>query len=411
MPYELFIARRYLRARRKTGFINLITYISIFGVAIGVAALIIVLTVMNGFEEEVRSRIIGFDSHVRVRRYHNDPIEEYRAYLDTIQTIPHVTGASPYIMDKGLIRHGQRSTFVFMKGTDQELVTQVSDLEKNIVQGDLELGKAVAKDSTILPGIVLGRWVADELMADVGDKVILISAKGVRSVFQQPEVKQFVVTGLFETGFFEFDNTFLYVSLESAQELLRMGDRVIGIEVSLDDMYKAKEVADVIDEKIGFPQFSMTWFELKRNLFSWMELEKWAMFIILCLIILVAAFNIISTLIMVVMEKTREIGILKAMGATSKSVLRIFIYEGIVVGVIGTVLGCVIGYALCALQIRYDFISIPGDVYFINSLPMKMQTLDFVWISGAALIICLVASLYPAKRASRLVPVDAIRYE
>jgi len=413
IPYELFIARRYLRARRKTGFINLITYISIFGVAIGVAALIIVLTVMNGFEEEVRSRIIGFDSHVRFRRYHNDPIDEYRTYMDTIRTIPHVTGVSPYIMDKGLIRNGQRSTFVFMKGTDQETVTEVSDLDKNIVQGDLELGNVAAEDSTILPGIVLGRWVAEELMADVGHKIVIISGKGVRSIFQQPQVKQFVVTGLFETGFYEFDNTFVYVSLESAQELLRLGDTVSGIEVSLDDMYRAKPVADTIDEKIGFPQFSMTWFELKRNLFSWMQLEKWAMFIILCLIILVAAFafNIISTLIMVVMEKTREIGILKAMGATSRSVLKIFIYEGIVVGVIGTALGCFIGYMLCWLQIKYDFISIPGDVYFINSLPMKMQVLDFVWISLAALVICLGASLYPAKRASKLVPVDAIRYE
>jgi len=367
--------------------------------------------VMNGLEEEVRSRIIGFDSHVRFRRYHNDPIDEYRTYMDTIRTIPHVTGVSPYIMDKGLIRNGQRSTFVFMKGTDQETVTEVSDLDKNIVQGDLELGNVAAEDSTILPGIVLGRWVAEELMADVGHKIVIISGKGVRSIFQQPQVKQFVVTGLFETGFYEFDNTFVYVSLESAQELLRLGDTVSGIEVSLDDMYRAKPVADTIDEKIGFPQFSMTWFELKRNLFSWMQLEKWAMFIILCLIILVAAFNIISTLIMVVMEKTREIGILKAMGATSRSVLKIFIYEGIVVGVIGTALGCFIGYMLCWLQIKYDFISIPGDVYFINSLPMKMQVLDFVWISLAALVICLGASLYPAKRASKLVPVDAIRYE
>jgi lipoprotein-releasing system permease protein len=411
-PFELFIARRYLRARRKTGFINLITYISIGGVAIGVAALIIVLTVMNGFEEEVRSRIIGFDSHIRVRRYHNEGMETYNAYMDSIRSIPRVVGVSPYILEKGIILKGKRSTFIFLKGAEQETVSDVSDLNENIKYGDLEFGLAESKNGKKLPGIVVGWWVLDALLADIGDEVIVTSGKGFRpSLGWTPPMKQFVITGAFQTGFFEFDNTFVFMSIESAQQLLRMGDTVSGIEVKVDDYFKAKEVSDKIDEKIGFPYTAMTWFEMKKNLFSWMQLEKWAMFIILCLIILVAAFNIISTLIMMVMEKTREIGILKAMGATSKSVLRIFLYEGIVVGVIGTFIGCLIGYLLCWAQIRYDFISIPGDVYFISSLPMKMQPLDFVWISAAALFICLAASIYPARRASKLIPVDAIRYE
>ncbi len=410
-PFELFIARRYLQARRKTGFINLITYISILGVTIGVAALIIVLSVMNGFEEEVRSRIIGFDSHVRLRRYHNEGVEKVQELMKTIADIPHITGMSPYILDKGMIRNGQRSTGVFVRGADQETVDDVSDLSKNLVYGRLELGGVHTDDGRVLPGIVLGRWVADELMADLGDKVVIISGTGVTSMFQTPPVKQFVVTGMFETGFFEFDNTFVYISLESAQSLFRMGGNVSGIDIRLDDLYKADAVVKEIDKRIGFPYFSMTWFEMKKNLFSWMQIEKWAMFIILCLIILVAAFNIISTLIMVVMEKTREIGILKAMGAGSQSILRIFLYEGIVVGVIGTLLGCLIGYLLCWAQMKYRFFSIPGDVYFISSLPVQMQASDFLYVGLAAILICLLSAVYPAKKASSLVPVEAIRYE
>ncbi len=411
MPYEFFIARRYLKARRKTGFINLITYISILGVTIGVAALIIVLSVMNGFESEVRSRIIGFDTHIRLRAYHNSGIDNYDEIVNTIRGIPHIIGLSPYILDKGVIRSGDQSTGIMVRGADQRTVNDVSDLGKNIVYGELELGPVPRENGRDLPGIVLGRYLADQLLVDVGDNVVIISVSDVRSMFQAPPVKQFRVTGFFETGFYEYDNVYAYISIPTAQELFQMGEKVSGIEIRLDDLYRADAVVKEIDKRLGYPYYALTWFEMRKNLFSWMQLEKWAMFIILCLIILVAAFNIISTLIMVVMEKTKEIGILKSMGSTSRSITRIFLYEGIVVGVIGTLLGFGIGYTLCWIQQKYHFFKLPGDVYFINTIPIKMEAIDFVLISIAAVLICLVAAIYPARKAARLAPVEAIRYE
>lgn len=412
MPYEFFIAKRYLKSRRKTGFINLITYISILGVTIGVAALIIVLSVMNGFESEVRSRIIGFDTHIRLRTYHDQGVELYQDVMEKIKDIPHIIGMSPYILDKGMIRNGERSDGVIVRGADQSTINVVSDLSKNIIYGKLELGFVIPEvGGRELPGIVVGRYLADRLLVDLGDKVVLISPTGVHSMFQTPPVKQFVVTGFFETGMYEYDDAYVYISIQAAQELFQFGSKVSGIEIRLDNLNKASFVEKEIDERLGFPYYALTWFEMRKNLFSWMQLEKWAMFIILCLIILVAAFNIVSTLIMVVMEKTREIGILKSIGATSRSITRIFLYEGIVVGVIGTMLGFGIGYILCWTQQRYRFFSLPGDVYFINTLPVKMEVLDFVFIGFAAIIICLLAAIYPAKKAASLVPVEAIRYE
>jgi len=409
--YELMIARRYLRARQKTGFINVITYISILGVTIGVAALIIVLSVMNGFESEVRSRIIGFDTHIRLRTYHDQGMENPQQVMDQIRSIPHIVGMSPYVLDKGMLQNNDRSDGVILRGADPSTVNQVSDLQKNILYGKLELGDVSTSDGGKAPGIVVGRYLAERLFLELGQTVVVISPTGVHSLFQMPPVKQFVVTGFFETGMYEYDNAYAYISVQSAQQLFQMGKKVTGIEIRLDDLYKAKTVVEKIDEKLGFPYFPLTWFDMRKNLFSWMQLEKWAMFIILSLIVLVAAFNIISTIIMVVMEKTKEIGILKSMGATSKSITRIFLYEGMVVGVVGTVVGLLIGYGLCWTQSKYHFLSLPGDVYFINKLPIRMEILDFVFVGVAAILICLLASVYPAKRASSLIPVEAIRYE
>jgi len=412
--YEFFIARRYLKSRSKTGFINLITYISILGVAIGVAALIIVLSVMNGFESEVRSRIIGFDSHIRLRTYHDRGIDNPEEIMEAVRGLPHITGLSPYILDKGMIRSkiNGKSSGVIIRGADQKTISQVSELEKNMIYGEMNLGpvRPVAED-TFLPGIVVGRWLADRLFLDVGDRVFLISPAGMQTIFNQPPVKQFVVSGYFETDMYEYDDNYVYISIESAQELFRMGHSVSGIEIHLDDFYKAADVVKIIDDKLGYPYYALSWFDMRKNLFSWMQLEKWAMFIALSLIIIVAAFNIITTLIMVVMEKTKEIGILKSMGATSKSIMKVFVFEGLVVGVIGTMIGFLAGYALCWAQMKYQFFSLPGDVYFINYLPVQVVPNDFLFVGGAGILICLVAAVYPAYKAARLIPVEAIRYE
>ncbi|HDQ45715.1 MAG TPA: lipoprotein-releasing ABC transporter permease subunit [bacterium] len=411
LPFELFIARRYLSSRRKTGFINTITYISIAGVTIGVAALIIVLSVMNGFESEVRERIIGFDTHIRLRTFHDQGMPDYRQVMQTIRGIPHIVGISPYIWEKGLLRSGKYSDGIILKGTDPETLGEVSDVVRNINYGEFNLGMVGQAEGPDLPGILIGSYLADRLYLSLGDVVTIFSLTGVRSMFQMPPVQQFIVTGYFETGMYEFDNTYAYVSIEAAQKLFKMEDMVSGLEIRLDDLYKANQVVKEIDRRLGYPYTADTWFDLRRNLFAWIQIEKWAMFIILCLIIIVAAFNIISTLIMVVMEKTREIGILKSMGATSISIRRIFLFEGVVVGVIGTITGCLIGFAVCWAQLKYKILSLPGDVYFINTLPVRMEPLDFLSVALASLALCLLSAVYPAHRASTLEPVEAIRYE
>lgn len=408
MSYEYFIAKRYLRAKRQTGFISLITYISIGGVTVGVAALIIVLSVMNGFESEVRNRIIGADAHIRVETYHDQGVEDWQGTINKIKDIPHIIGISPYIMEKGMIRCGKETEGVIIRGIDPATAGQVSDLPKNIVYGSLDLG---VPDSGGLPGIVLGKYLADRLIAIKGDTILLFSAAGFTSTFSQPLVKMYRLTGIFETGLYEFDDAFAYVSIPSAQKLFLMGDRVNGVEIKLDDMWAAQDVKNVIGETLGYPYYPRTWIEMRRNLFSWMKVEKWVWFILLSLIIMVAAFNVISTLIMVVLEKKKEIGILKSMGATSQGISKIFTIQGLIVGVVGAVLGTAIGWTVCYIQIRYKVFALPSDIYFLDWLPVRMQWFDFVAIDVVAILLSYLAAVYPARKAAKLDPVEAIRYE
>lgn len=413
LPFEFIVARRYIKGRRKTGFINLITYISISGVTIGVAALIIVLSVMNGFESEIRERIIGVDTHIQVRQFHYEPFSDADQVMHSLKDIPHITAMTPYVHGKGMmISLGNKEQApVAIRGMDAEGILDVTDIVGDLIWGDLNLGDINTADGKSTPGMLVGRYLADRLYLDVGDEVLLMSLAGVTSMFSMPPRKKFVVTGVFETGFFEFDDTYIYISLEEAQAMNKIGDKVEGIEVRLDDLDKAGEVKEKIKDRLGYKFNPQTWFELRQNLFSWMQLEKYAAFVILSLIIMVAAFNIISTLIMVVMEKTREIGIFKSMGATDGAITRIFLYEGIFVGVAGTLIGVLIGFGLCWAQQTYGFFALPGDVYFIDTMPVKMKILDFLAIATASVLICLVSSIYPARRAARLDPVEAIRHE
>ncbi|TKJ37570.1 lipoprotein-releasing system transmembrane subunit LolC [candidate division LCP-89 bacterium B3_LCP] len=410
MSYELFIATRYLKSKRRTGFISLISYLSIAGVAIGVAALIIVLSVMNGFETEVRNRIIGADAHIRLGTHHEEGIVDVESIMDKIRDIDHITGISPYIMDKGLIRIDKRTEGAIVRGVDPATVGDVSDLPQTIIHGGMHLGRTDVTGAENLPGLVLGRMLADRLYATLGDTVILFSP-GAAGPFSQPRAKRFHLAGIFETGLYEYDDIFAYIAIPEAQELYRMTDKVTGIEIKLDDLDKAGQVKEIILGILGFPYFPRTWHEMHRNLFNWMKIEKWAGFIILSLIVMVAAFNIISSLIMVVMEKRKEIGILKSMGATSASIRKIFIYEGLAVGVVGTVMGVMLGWGLCMLQISYRFFRLPPDIYFLSELPILMRSSDFIMVITAALVLCFLASVYPAHRAAALVPVEAIRYE
>jgi len=428
---ELFIANRYLRSKQRTGFISLITYISAAGVMIGTAALVIVLSVMNGFESEVRGRIIGADSHIKVSLFHDLPMNNYQTTADTISRLREVIGITPYIQDKGLLRRGKSVEWALVKGIDETTVGAVSDLPKTIVAGSLDVEGPVETIETVeeilgksprpktdkptvpgsITGIILGRQLSFRLGASIGDTVLLISPAGMTSLFSSPRLKRFIVTGVFETGIYEYDDSFSYISLGSAADLYELGGGVTGLEVKLRNPQDAEQVSRFLEDKLGYPYYPRTWQDMHKTLFRWMKIEKWMYTILLSLIILVAAFNIVASQIMVVIEKRREIGILKAIGATRERIMRIFMYEGMIVGIVGTVAGLALGWSLCRLQQVYQFFSLPGDVYFLNSLPVRMQIFDFVIIGFVSIGLTLLATIYPARRAGQLDPVEAIRYE
>lgn len=412
MSYELFIATRHLKSKRKTGFISLVNYISIAGVMLGVAALIVVLSLMNGFESEIRSRIIGFRAHLELRKTSRAGLADYRDVARQISQFDHVVGVSPYIEEKALILAGKRKSGLSVKGVDPETVALVSDIEKDVGYGTFELGPIKTEGQKAVPGIVLGRYLADKLGVGLEDKVHILSPTSISPILTNiPKFKTFQVAGFFETGIFEFDDMAAYVSIEEAQRLFEMNGTVSGLEIKLDDLNRTDEVAASIGEQLGGPYETVTWFEMNKNLFVSMQLEKWFALIVLSLIIVVAAFNIVSSLIMIVLEKTKEIGILKSMGASSSGIMKIFMLEGLIGGVIGILLGCLLGYTLCWLQLKYQFVSLPPESFVISAIPILMKKMDFFLIASVALLLCFIATVYPANRAAKLSPIDSIRYQ
>lgn len=410
MRYELFIARRHLRSQSSLGFGPVIILISVLGVFLGVASLLVVLAVMNGFEHEVKSRIIGANAHIILLKYGNEPFVPGEELLEQVIGTDGVVAASPFVYTKAMIQVGDEQDGIVVKGIDQEMESGVSDLLARTIPAEATLDWEAGEP----PPVLLGRELALSMGTLSGETVILASFHNTaRNPFGAvPKMKRFRVAGIFDSGMYEYNSTLALIPLKAAREFLSMGDNVTGIAIRVEDAHRAPAVADAILDRVGHPPFrTNNWIDLNRTLFSWMEMEKRVMFVILALVILVAAFNIASTLIMVVMEKTREIGVLKSMGASIRSVLFIFVLEGMLIGVVGTLLGLSGGYITCWLLDRYNFIPLPADVYFIDSLPVRVEWTDFAQVAAAAMAICLVATLYPAWKASRLDPVHAIRYE
>ena len=410
MSFEWFIAWRYLRAKRKTRFISIITFISVAGVAVGVMALVVVLAVMNGFENEIHSRIMGINAHVILLRYGTEPLRNYEELAGTVEELPEVVAAAPFTYTKAVVQGHGGSDGIVVRGIDLALESNVTDILDNI---DPPLTSLATRPGEA-PGAIIGAELARSLNITVGDTVSVSSPFDyVLTVMgPMPSVARFKVRSLFSSGMYEYDTSLVYIDLPEAQSLFGLGDGVVGVAVKVADPYVAPEVAQrVVTAVGGFPYRANNWIELNHNLFKWMKTEKKVMFWILSLIVMVAAFNIASTLIMVVMEKTRDIGIMKSMGATPRSILRIFVLEGLVIGALGTIAGTVAGYFLALMLDRYQFVTLPGDVYPIETLPVEMHGLDFIIVAAAAMVISFLAAIYPAWSASRLAPVEAIRRE
>jgi lipoprotein-releasing system permease protein len=414
MSYEMFIGLRYLRAKRKQTFVSLITLISIAGVMVGVTALIVVIAVMNGFKEDLRDKILGVTSHVVISRFDGN-ISKYQEVRAKVEEVSGVNAATPFIYTQVMISSRKAISGAVLRGIEPKTASKVINLPKNMRAGSLEELEAENKPEGMrsTPGIILGNELARNIGASRGEPVTVISPLGrLTPLGRVPRSQTFRVAGIFDSGMYEYDSTIAYVSLWAAQRFLGIGDRVTGIEVRVDDIYEADRVARAIGKALGgYPYWSRDWMRMNKNLFSALKLEKIVMFIILTLIILVAAFNIVGTLIMVVIEKTRDIAILKSMGATRRSIMKIFMIEGAVIGLVGTLLGLLGGYTLCTLLATYKFIELPSDVYYISTLPVQMNPLDVALIALAAIVITLAASVYPAWQASRFDPAEAIRYE
>jgi lipoprotein-releasing system permease protein len=410
MSFEYFIGGRYLRAKQKETFISLITILSVAGVTVGVMALIVVIAVMTGFESDLKQRILGVESHIVLMR-HDGSLTGYNQISKQIDKLHGVEAATPFIYSQIMLRSPTGVSGAVLRGIDPKSAGSVIKILKNSVLHRLERVQGQENSKTVVPGIILGKELARNLGVLKGDAVYLISSRGMISpIGYLPAMKRFEVVGLFESGMYEYDGSLAYINLKDAQKILNMKGSVTGIEVRVDDIYNARNIAKKIVSEFGFPYWARDWMRMNHNLFSALRLEKTVMFIILALIVLVAAFNIASTLIMMVMGKTKDIAILKAMGAMDRSIRKIFIFKGMIIGFVGTTLGVCLGFVICKLLEKYKFIQLPGDVYYISTLPVRLETLHVIIIASTAMVICFLATLYPANQASKLNPIEAIRY-
>ena len=417
LPYEVFVGLRYLRAKRRTRTLSLNTFISITGMTLGVAALIGTLGIMTGFQEDMQEKILGTTSHVIVQERGQPSMAGYSALLPQVESVPGVVAATPYVFKQVLLTSATGVQGIILRGIDPRTEPTVTDLAKNVTFGtiqDLAVPRPAAPPASssqaALPGIILGKELAMRLGVFVGQRVNVVSPVGsVSALGMTPKIRPFQVVGLFESGMYEYDSSLAYIALDAAQQFFGLGQRVTGLEVKVDDVFAADAVAARITAVLGTRYSARDWMELNRNLFSALRLEKTMMFLLLVLITLVASFNIVGTLTMIVNEKKREIAVLKAIGATPTAIMRIFMLNGLVIGFTGTAIGIPLGYTF--LYFIEHYWTFDQTVYYLSHIPVHVKALDVCLVSFSAVLISFVATLYPSSQAAKLLPLSAFRYE
>lgn len=412
LPYEIFVGLRYLRAKRRTRTISLNTFISITGITLGVAALIGTLGIMTGFKEDMQAKILGTTSHVVVQARGKQTMAGYSELIQQVEEVPGVVAATPYIFKQVLLTSKTGVRGVVLRGIDPDKEPEVTEMTKNVKSGtvqDLAVPDASAQTGP-KPGIIVGKELARRLGVVVGSRINVVSPVGpISALGMTPKIRPFRVVGLFESGMYEYDASMAYISLEEAQRFFSLGRTATGIEVKVEDVFVADSVAKRIAERLGTGYMARDWMLLNRNLFSALRLEKTMMFLLLVLITLVASFNIVGTLTMIVNEKQREIAILKAMGATPQAIMRIFMLNGVVIGLTGTAIGIPLGYTF--LYLIENYFTFDQTVYFLSRIPVHVKALDVFLVSFSAILISFAATLYPSWQAAKLAPVSALRYE
>lgn len=407
--FERFIARRYLLSKKKVQFITIITRISIAGLTVGVAALIAMLSVFNGFNKFQVETLTGFDPHIRIESDSGGTLSEYNSILEKIKTGSGIKVIAPYTINKGVISSRRNNVVVFLKGVDENKIGELSDVKEKTTLGDFEFA-----DNDETGGIILGGSLAAKLEARVLDTVTVMSPVGMERALTQivtPKTQRFIVRGIFDANNRDYDKMYSFISIAKSQALYELGSNVNGLEMRLDNIDNSENEKEKLQAMLGAKVKVSTWYDLHEDLYSVMKVERWTAFTILSLIIAVASFSIVGSLTMTVMEKKRDIGILKAMGTTNSSIIRIFMFEGILIGIYGTIFGSIIGFTICMLQIKLKFYPLDTMVYSIDALPIDIRFLDYIYVGLCAMLLSFLASLYPALRAAREEPIKAIRWE
>jgi lipoprotein-releasing system permease protein len=407
MGYESFIARRYLRSGQF--FTSVSTWITVLGVTLGVAVVCFVMSMHNGFESEIRSRLLGTTSHISIFPLNGSFIKNYSDLTKKLEAIEGVVAASPFIYYKAAVSSASAGDGIIVRGISLESEKNTSNIARDLKVGDYSFEPIIVDDDTI-PGMLMGSDLAERLGVFLGQSVVLYSLRGEDlQKRSRPRVAKFYISGIFETGMYEFDAQLAYISLTSAQKLFKTGDAVTTVHLKLDDVYEAADMAPMIDSILGYRYDVVPWNVLHQNLFTWISIEKKILFLGFILIVIVAAFSIISTLVMLTMEKRSEIGILKTIGSTPASIRKIFIYKGLTIAALGAVFGWAVALVFTYLQNRYEIISLPADIYFISYLPIETHVVDFLLAGVVTFVVCFLAALYPAHQAARMSVIDVLR--